>query len=874
MKLPQSQGSVEDGAAAQGLNAPSELVLSPRAREMGRRLLARCKSPLFVDGYFQQLFAETAPNQAPNQDMLGANTSRTLRSSRRISAELEPPMPIRALPNRRDQRHRDREPRIDRTRGSQTERAHSRPSLLLPLETSIPLTARSADEFVRGITPSWDTNRGGFKQRTFASPGNTMQLPPVRVRRREVMRTCKRNGVLSGPFELGQSLDEQLLPASEHLLQGLEHWPDDVEFRTGFDQVVGSIKLTEAPMRYFSWPWEPQPEPPPRVSQKGVPPGKLEPPLLVSATSDTLSFRWSGDVEQGFEVDPAGDFELSEFVVISPLSGVVVRYEVEVAEVDALFGMKAWRSVYRGSASDDVKSCRCSGLRRGTSKVRARVCGTNRFGRGEWSKEVEFDLPDIPVDDQVEIEEIPAAWISIDVGGLEAFDERNEASKVLRAKENLLRSLFINRNVIKVAFTFYGLAGVSDVNDDPSTMSMLQFTNLCSGARLLESEGLEKLSDFDLVFVRASRLLPSDAEQALADAVESSGVAVGAGWKKKKGLSLFKLGIQKVMDQKKGAQMLTQTQFVGALLRLASQMYLGTETIDWKLNKMCEQHIAGHVYDELQLVKDSFNDAMRTRQMGSVLDHHAPKLREIFKAYAAADTEGDGTAVGKKEAKAALETMNVRELNEMCEDIEIFDQTFTTMKLLAIFCKVNIDDDLFEQEEEENTSTELVFEEFEEVVARIFNMAVYQPMVQAGNTANLLDQDGDGDLDDDDIDDLYDECDADKSGSVSVEELAVALRKRLNAGAAYLVARKLVKIADTDGGGTLSREELHEAVHTLSSGGGDGDDDGMELERVFHDWLGSVFLPAALKASRKKKLLGSAEKLKAAAIKVMALNKE
>jgi hypothetical protein len=107
-----------------------------------------------------------------------------------------------------------------------------------------------------------------------------------------------------------------------------------------------------------------------------------------------------------------------------------------------------------------------------------------------------------------------------------------------------------------------------------------------------------------------------------------------------------------------------------------------------------------------------------------------------------------------------------------------------------------------------------------------------------------------------------------------VEELAVALRKRLNAGAAYLVARKLVKIADTDGGGTLSREELHEAVHTLSSGGGDGDDDGMELERVFHDWLGSVFLPAALKASRKKKLLGSAEKLKAAAIKVMALNKE
>ena len=47
----------------------------------------------------------------------------------------------------------------------------------------------------------------------------------------------------------------------------------------------------------------------------------------------------------------------------------------------------------------------------------------------------------------------------------------------------------------------------------------------------------------------------------------------------------------------------------------------------------------------------------------------------------------------------------------------------------------------------------------------------------------------------------------------------------------------------------------------------------MELERVFHDWLGGVFLPAALKAARKKKLLGGAERFKAAAVKMMALNK-
>ena len=54
---------------------------------------------------------------------------------------------------------------------------------------------------------------------------------------------------------------------------------------------------------------------------------------------------------------------------------------------------------------------------------------------------------------------------------------------------------------------------------------------------------------------------------------------------------------------------------------------------------------------------------------------------------------------------------------------------------------------------------------------------------------------------------------------------------------------------------------------------GDGDDEDMQLERVFHDWVGGVFVPTALKASRKKKLLGGAEKFKAAAAKVIALNK-
>ena len=82
------------------------------------------------------------------------------------------------------------------------------------------------------------------------------------------------------------------------------------------------------------------------------------------------------------------------------------------------------------------------------------------LGQAEWSNEAAFDLPDIPDDDQVEIEEVPAAWISTDLGGLEAYDERNEPSKLLRAKEALLRSLFPTETSSKLPSRFMALRSV------------------------------------------------------------------------------------------------------------------------------------------------------------------------------------------------------------------------------------------------------------------------------------------------------------------------------------------------------------------------------------------------------------------------------
>ena len=53
----------------------------------------------------------------------------------------------------------------------------------------------------------------------------------------------------------------------------------------------------------------------------------------------------------------------------------------------------------------------------------------------------------------------------------------------------------------------------------------------------------------------------------------------------------------------------SQTQYVGALLRSAAQMYSSstTLTLDAKLTRLCIEHIQPHVYDELQLIKDEFS---------------------------------------------------------------------------------------------------------------------------------------------------------------------------------------------------------------------------------------------------------------------------
>jgi len=499
----------------------------------------------------------------------------------------------------------------------------------------------------------------------------------------------------------------------------------------------------------------------------------------------------------------------------------IVGFEIEVTELDAFYNQRTRRLAQRLKAeAADAPQKKCVGLKRSVAGLYARVRAYNKFGFGEWSDESELmALEPLTPEEQTPLEEIPAAWVDLDLGGLDEYKEALEPAALLANKERLLRSLFDNRNVIKVAFAFYALSGAADVEVDPDVMSMLQFTTFAQSAGLLRSAGLKELKDLDLIFLRAARdpkLSSASGEAMLIDAVESSGVPVGEGWKKValSPMQKLKAGIADVVTALKGANQLNQTQYVGALLRSAAQMYSSstTLTLDAKLTRLCIEHIQPHVYDELQLIKDEFSQVqMVTRSMHSVLGRHAANLLQVFKVYAASDTTGDGTWAGAAAAKASAGTMNVRELEDMCEACGLFDESFTTLKLLAIFVKVNIDDDLFEQENDENNSAELVYDEFEEVMARIFDASVYQPVLTGAE------DDADADANPD-----ADATTATTNDRHGYKPRLAAVKERLRA-----------------------EEE-------------------MRFEAAFHEWLESAFLPTALAACKTKKRSNVVGKWKAA----------
>ena len=269
-----------------------------------------------------------------------------------------------------------------------------------------------------------------------------------------------------------------LLGASQNLLHEMALAPEDEVLRAGFGDAINAFKLADAPTRWMQWPWQPAPRAAAQLKETGCPPPQLEAPYAATVSEHRLEFCWSGrplavpattsagESDSNNEAMDAVGATGSAAVRVSAMSGVAVGYEVEASEVNALSGASAFKSVHRRRvANETIGGTAELALRgRGVVAVRVRVRGYNKFGKGEWSEVTTLSRPEPVAEEKIEVRVVPSAWLQVDLGGLPALkDDEVGSGGRLQTKELLLQSLLRNQKTIKIAFTFYALAGVADV---------------------------------------------------------------------------------------------------------------------------------------------------------------------------------------------------------------------------------------------------------------------------------------------------------------------------------------------------------------------------------------------------------------------------
>lgn len=635
---------------------------------------------------------------------------------------------------------------------------------------------------------------------------------------------------------------------AEAHLSGLEHWPSDERLVTSWRSVMGCVKLSDGPAPWMKWPFGASSDGKDTGPLDGSKPSMLPPPTASDFAHDYAELQWT----------------------TAPPAEQASGYVLEVCDYNPVSGHGQWRKCYRGKHQPS----RPARFGKTAAGFRARVKAYNGNGSGPWSEpSALYALPLAPPPPRREVMELPGAWLGIDLAGLQEFKSDVDPALIAQTKDELLTALHSHRSIIKLAFRYYAIAGVSTVEDDPSTMTMIQFSNFCRGCGIMDEKappgvgsqrGLST-SDLDRIFLRCIRMIPKEvdgpplnaqaAPNLLSAAEKPAGavVPVSKGWKK----LAMAVGVSSLIT--KGVSLMNQQQYVGALVRIASVMYPDDSiSLADKLATLCTKKLEPHVTTDLDLIDDDLGVRLRRGPaFAAVLHKYNAPLKATFRAYAAADKASSA------QARRALATMNIRESHELCTDLKLYDREFGVRDLLGSFVRVNVEDEIYVQEESQDSASELVFDEFEELVGRIFHAAVWRRTEKLQQTANLLDQDGDGDFDKDDVEGLFEECDTDGSGTISLAEIGVALARRLNKGAAELVSRQLMAIADNDGNGTMSREELNRAIRIITQGRlriaqaaskGGFSPDPAAMECSCDEWLRDVFVPAAKAAIKERKL--------------------
>ena len=507
----------------------------------------------------------------------------------------------------------------------------------------------------------------------------------------------------SGARELGSQ--------SHLLLELLDSDPCDVQAARELD--ANLVKFKHDASFRMHWPYEQhtleQNDSDPyqrRVREKPKPlepPLAIPPPVAFKCTPHTIAFSWEKHA-------PRHDRDF------------VHTYELEISEISLLDGELPFMLANGGDA--DTTEVETSHVVRNLpplTTVHARVRAVNRAGPGPWSDETEAStLDEEPKPPPVPLSDIPLPWKYLDLGDVYKENEkRTGGDGIITDEEREQQQRAINAVAlrymapIKIAYRYYCLAGSSGSGMcEPDGMGLSQFLVFLKATGIDDKH--HSIPGYDRLFIRATRP-PDSGVTSLVDVAHGiSGDTHELSAKLKVAHASHKL--MNMMGN--GEKRMHQHQFVAALVRLATQKYSAKTFVAEAFEKLVVNHLVEHVYKDLRLQHDAFSDIMSSQLMRSVLRKHRKALLSTFEYYA---------GVGQN-SPHALGTIDLLEFRTLCSDLSLLDSRFGMREMLAAFVRVNIDDELFVQEEEGDTSSELVYDEYVEMVGRVFYGRVWLHM--------------------------------------------------------------------------------------------------------------------------------------------------
>ena len=237
---------------------------------------------------------------------------------------------------------------------------------------------------------------------------------------------------------------------------------------------------------------------------------------------------------------------------------------------------------------------------------------------------------------------------------------------------------------LKMVFRMYCMEG-AEGKSDGSSMTLIQFGKFAQASKVL-AKGIVDLATCDMIFLRANQDRSEGLEKLLAKPKQRK---------------------QMRAVQNKDTELVVH-EFAAAVIRLAHARYRQFPSIEERLKILIRDNIK--TYALVGAIDASFSVRLEEPEPAMILKECRPQLKKIFATFSAS-----GTTIGQTDASG---TMSMVEWIDLCERCQLITPAFTLREARQMFVQVNLDDEIYVQEDDANNADELVFDEFEECLCR------------------------------------------------------------------------------------------------------------------------------------------------------------